>query len=287
MPAKLVITFANPKGGSGKSTTGFHFTISISKRGKTLAADVDQQADLTDAFFPDVPIEDFDKANTFTVIRGETTLKESVRSQHGVDVLVSSLEMEDFSYHATKNQSLIPKLGSVLRNADYDFVIIDTPGSGASETISSIMATDYVLIPVKPTKWATRTIKRVLKKVNQAQEYLNTIQTGRTIETFIVPVQWGKAKQPSLRSIQILEQLRNYDKILSILKKNEPGFDLVKCPMITEPIPYIQEMDDRTENGEPFKPNSIGSEYYEKIVDDVLNHHAKKSKKGQQAVLNL
>lgn len=286
MPAKLVITIANPKGGSGKSTTGFHLTISISKRGKTLAADVDMQADLSDAFFPDIPIEDFDKANTFTVLRGETTLQESVRNQHGVDVLVSSLEMEDFSYHATKNQALIPKLGSLLRNADYDYVIIDTPGSGASETISSIMAADYILIPVKPTKWATRTIKRVLKKVNQAQEYLNAFQAGRTIDTFIVPVQWGKPKQPSLRSVQILEQLHNYDKILSTLKKKESGFDLVNCPMVTDPIPYIQEMDDRTENGEPFKPNSSGSEYYEKIVDAVLNHHHNKVKKGQRAVLN-
>ncbi|EQA62430.1 ParA family protein [Leptospira alexanderi] len=279
MPPQFVITITNPKGGTGKSTTAFHLTISISKNGKTLAADVDMQADFSDAFFPDTPIEDFDEANTFTVIRGETTLKNSVRSKHGIDVLVSSLEMEDFAYHATKNQSLIPKLGSILRNSNYDYVIIDTPGSGSSETISSIMAADYVLIPVKPSKWATRTIKRVLKKINEAQQFLNTIQSGRTIESFIVPVQWGKAKQPSARAIQILDQLQNYNEILSLLKKKEVGFDLVKCPMVTDPIPYIQEMDDRTENGEPFKPNTIGSEHYDRLVNTILNFHLNKSSK--------
>ncbi|AGS80471.1 ParA family protein [Leptospira alstonii] len=285
-----VFVISNPKGGSGKSTTGFHFIISLAKNsqtGRTLALDFDMQGDLTDAFFPDVPIEEFDEANTLTVIKGETSLNESIREIHGVDVLVASLELEDYGYFATKNQSLIPKIGSLVRNSSYEHVVIDTPGSGASEVISAFMGADYIIIPVKPTKWATRTIKRVLRKVNEAQDYINQYQDGRTLEVFIVPVQWGHPTSPSIRSIKILEQLRNYNNILKLLKEKEHGFELVKNPHVTDPIPYIQEMDDRTENGEPFKPNTKGSEYYERLVEEILTFHKSKiSSKVHPDVLN-
>ncbi|EMG13095.1 ATPase MipZ domain protein [Leptospira interrogans serovar Grippotyphosa str. LT2186] len=49
-----VFVISNPKGGSGKSTTGFHFIIALSKKlqsNRVLAVDFDMQGDLTDAFF--------------------------------------------------------------------------------------------------------------------------------------------------------------------------------------------------------------------------------------------
>ncbi|EMO39524.1 ParA family protein [Leptospira noguchii] len=285
-----VFVISNPKGGSGKSTTGFHFIIALSKKSQSnrvLAVDFDMQGDLTDAFFPDVPIEEFDEANTFTVIKGETTFTESIRNTQGIDVLVASLELEDFGFYASKNQALVPKIGALVRNSPYEHVVIDTPGSGASEVISAFMGADYIIIPVKPTKWATRTIKRVLKKVNEAQDYINQFQDGRTLEVFIVPVQWSHPTHPSIRSMKIFEQLRDYNKLLQLLKENESGFDLIKELYITNPIPYIQEMDDRTENGEPFKPNTKGSEYYDHLVDEILTiHKTRNSKKRHPDVLN-
>ncbi|MDV6237600.1 ParA family protein [Leptospira ellisii] len=284
MPNQFVITIVNPKGGTGKSTTCFHFSLSLSKKGKTLVTDMDMQGDISDAFFPDTPIEEFDKANTFTVIRGETTLKDSIKTAQGVDVLVASLEMENFGFHSFTNQALIPKLGFILRKTDYDFIVIDTPGSGAPETVSSIMASDYVLIPVKASKWSTRTIKKVLKKVNEAQTFLNLMNSGRTIQTFILPVQWGRRTNPSLKSVDILEQLKNYDKILSKLKAKEEGFDLVLNPIIADPIPFIQEMDDRTESGEPFRADTIGSMHFENLTNFIIQEHNKINKKKDSRV---
>lgn len=265
-----VFTLMNPKGGSAKTTTAFHCTISLATKGRTLAIDLDMQADLSDAFFPDEPVESFDSDNTLTVLRSTSTLAEAIKPKFEAHILVGTDELEDFAYHASQDQTLVGKLSSIVRKSDYDYVIIDTPGSGGSENISALIATDVVLIPVVPNKWATRTIKRVLKKVNQAQNYINLYQDQRQLQCFILPTKWGRPNNPSSRAIQILDQLKNYDLILRRLKETQPGFELVNAPVVLDPIPIIKDMDEKTEFGEFFKPNTAAREYYDNLVRVLL-----------------
>ncbi|ALO28575.1 hypothetical protein LBBP_04476 (plasmid) [Leptospira borgpetersenii serovar Ballum] len=110
-----VFVFANVKGGVSKTTSATHCSMALARRGRTLAIDHDPQGDLSNAFLPNEPLEYFDNANTFTVIRGETTLKESTRNVYEVDILPSSMELEDFQYHVGKDIWVVTKLNTVFK----------------------------------------------------------------------------------------------------------------------------------------------------------------------------
>lgn len=279
----LVIVFHNQKGGSGKTTNTFHFSVALarlfvkvkseSRPIKVLAVDMDPQTDLSDAFFPDDPIEVFDAANSFTVIRSETTLAESVREKHGMHVLVSTMELNNFGFHVTQNSALLLRLASVVRKAPYDVVVIDTPGAGGPETLGAFIAADLIVIPVLPTKWATRTIESALRKMNEAQDFINESQGDRQLKGFILPTKWGRKKDPSERVQGILEQLRNYDQVLQHLRatpEKAVGLELVSTPECLEPIPQIPNMDEKTEFGEPLKEGTPNGAYYTQLAQTLL-----------------
>ncbi|PJZ51487.1 ParA family protein [Leptospira adleri] len=257
-----VYTFANVKGGVSKSTSASHLSMALARRGKTLGVDHDPQADMSDVFFPDESPEFFDQANTFTVIRSESTLKEAIKSKYGVDLLLSALELEDFQYYVGKDVSLVTRLNEVLRKSEYDFVVIDTPGSGSSEMLSALLATDAVIIPVNPSKWAVRTIKKVFRKINEACNFPGSHLTSVSI----LPTIWGK----SGRSEQIFDQLQQIPQLLKFLQSTEIGFEKVPVPIILPPIPQSSTIRDRTEFGEPLKEGTEGWLAYDLLADLII-----------------
>ncbi|EKO14002.1 ParA family protein [Leptospira kirschneri] len=218
-----IITITNIKGGTGKSTSAVHLSVALGRRGKTLSVDMDQQGDLTEFFFPDESPESFDQANAYTVLKAETTLMESVRSSHGIDILPSVEDLSELTFQIAKDFSLIQRLKRVLRASHYDFIIIDTPGSISPETISSYIAADIILVPIIPAKWAIRRVNQVLKKVLQAKEFEGT----NISKVLILPMSWGKSQ----KQIELLETIRSIS-----------GLEIL------EPIPFSTSIKDRTES---------------------------------------
>ncbi|TGM04882.1 ParA family protein [Leptospira barantonii] len=258
----FVFVFANVKGGVSKTTSATHCSMALSRRGEVLAIDHDPQGDLSNAFLPDEPLEFFDSANTFTVIRGETTLKESIKNVHGVDILPACLELEDFQFHVGKEIGLVTKLNLSIAKSPHDFAVIDTPGSTSYELLSALLAADAVVIPVNPSKWATRTIKKIFKKINEAMNFPGS----RISHVFILPNIWSKGG----RSGQILEQLNTIPELLKNLKTEEKGYELVPIPEILPPIPHSTTIRDRTEFGEPLKEGTDGWLAYDFLAETLI-----------------
>ncbi|WP_036098570.1 ParA family protein [Leptospira noguchii] len=257
-----VFVFANVKGGVSKTTSATHSSMALARRGRTLAIDHDPQGDLSNAFLPNEPLEFFDNANTFSVIRGETTLKESIRNVYDVDILPSSMELEDFQYHVGKDIALVTKLNTVISKSNYDFVIIDTPGSGSYELLSALLAANAVIIPVNPSKWAIRTVKKIFKKINEALNFPGT----RITSVYILPTIWNN----SGRSEQILEQLQQIPNLLYQLQTKEAGYELVPAPALLPPIPQSMTIRDRTEFGEPLKEGTEGWNAYDSLAEVLI-----------------
>ncbi|WP_312241610.1 ParA family partition ATPase [Pantoea sp.] len=106
-----VISFLNPKGGSGKTTAVINISTSLARSGKSIAVvDTDPQMSLTN----------WSKAG-----------------KAAFDVFTAASEKD--VYEIRKGLS------------DYDFVIVDGAGSLSVITSAAVMVSDLVIIPVTPS----------------------------------------------------------------------------------------------------------------------------------------
>ena len=143
-----VITFANHKGGVGKTTSTLTVGQELARRGqRVLFLDCDPQHNLTMSFAA--------KAATHlgTVIRGERTLKQIIVGVgEGMGLAGSARELTQLEkilgQQPTYQFFLRDQLEEVA--ADYDYVLIDTPPALTSLTYAALVASDAVFIPVQP-----------------------------------------------------------------------------------------------------------------------------------------
>ena len=109
-----VISFVTQKGGSGKSTTAASVAVAAFQAGrKVFLLEMDKQGTLSD-------------------------WRENRQSDEG----------PDFERVATKD---LDKALAALRAAQYDLVVIDTPGVDSPDNNAIMRASDLCLIPARPT----------------------------------------------------------------------------------------------------------------------------------------
>ncbi len=268
-----IITIANPKGGVSKSTTAGHLSMSLAQKSRVCAIDFDRQKDLSKMFFLGYPDSFYDHANTLTLINFETSFEDTIKNKYNVDVIVSSPGLRDFSMLVAKDITFLDRAKEILKDPDtipkYDFIIIDTPGTGIFETTSAILASDIVIIPVTPAKWSLDTLKDFFKDLN------DSIKSGSNLsKIFILPSLWGNSAEKD----EIHEQLQRIPEAFEELKKKEPGFDLLPSPKILNPIPSSEAIRKRSEFAEPLSENTIGKVAFDKLAERIIKECTTKNK---------
>jgi len=144
--AGLIITVAQQKGGSGKTTVAAHLAVAYAQKGRSVAVvDVDPQGSLGEWFE-----------------RREERLGEAA-----ID-----LDFRTASGWGARREA------RHLARAN-DVVIIDTPPKSATEMRPAIAIADLVLVPLQPTPvdlWATDpTLQMVARSSKQALLVLNRV----------------------------------------------------------------------------------------------------------------
>lgn len=161
-----VISVANFKGGSGKTTTAAHLAQYLALHGyRVLAIDLDPQASLS-ALHGYQPEFDIGENETlYGAIRydgARRELKEIIRRTYfpGLDIIPGNIELMEFEHEspkalAEKKQGdalffarVAQALGTVAD--DYDVVVLDCPPQLGFLTLSALCAATAVLITVHP-----------------------------------------------------------------------------------------------------------------------------------------
>lgn len=168
-----IITFANQKGGVGKTTTAHIVSIGIAKKGyKVLACDLDPQANLTSVLGID---PDSDIVSIYDLFEGNCDVPDAiVTTDAGVDLLVGSLMLSgaDRKYSATGDEyKLKEALDSIKEN--YDYIIIDTPPALGVMSLNGLAATDYLAVVMTPDYFSSKGLKQFQQTVETAKKYLN------------------------------------------------------------------------------------------------------------------
>lgn len=168
-----IITFANQKGGVGKTTTAHIVSVGFTKKGyKVLACDLDPQANLTSVLGVD---PDSDIVSIYDLFEGDCDITDAiVKTNSGVDLLVGSIMLSgaDRKYSATGDEY---KLKEALENIkeQYDFIIIDTPPALGVMSLNGLATTDYLTVVMTPDYFSGKGLKQFQQTVETTKKYLS------------------------------------------------------------------------------------------------------------------
>lgn len=168
-----IITVSIRKGGGGKTTTAVNIASALQVKGyKTLLVDLEHTANATIS----VGIDPYDlkgSINTLFTDIEATPQDVIVKTEYGLSVLPATedLEQTEAGMTATSIGILKPILTAV--RDEYDYIIIDTPPGKSYLSISALVASDAVLIPLQTHYLALRGLSRILDDIAKVKKGLN------------------------------------------------------------------------------------------------------------------
>ena len=151
MKKTRIITFANHKGGVGKTTTTASVGTILSKEDKkVLLIDLDAQANLTHSIAAKSSIE----RTIYDALIGEVSKENSQLPiypiNNNLDIVPADLALANTDLQLSAAMARERILERLLKqvSSQYDYILIDCPPSLGILTLNSIVASDTVIIPL-------------------------------------------------------------------------------------------------------------------------------------------
>ena len=167
-----IIAFCNQKGGVGKTTCALNTAAGLTLLGKKVfLVDFDPQAHLTYS----LGIDAHDLKNTiYSVMKGTTTLQDAVVEHNGMKLLSANLDLAlletELAAVAKRENILKSKLSAV---SGVDYIIIDCPPSSGFLTVSALICSHEVYIPLQMEFLALKGMSRLLSLISEVKKSFN------------------------------------------------------------------------------------------------------------------
>lgn len=175
--AAITISITLQKGGIGKSTTAQALASTLGFKGKkVLLIDMDSQCNVTYSSGIDNP-----QFTIFNVLGEECSINEALIHCKYYDLLAASFYLTNIEMSRDVEPVLVRNAIRSIKNI-YDFIIIDTPPALGNLSFNSLVASDYIVIPVEPRPFALQglgnlhtTIKSIQKRLNPSLKVLGIL----------------------------------------------------------------------------------------------------------------
>ena len=172
-----IISFANQKGGVGKTTSAVNIAASLGVLGyKTLLVDLDPQGNATSG------VGIAKKGLQYIikdVLMGDCLAKEAIIETEfeKLALIPSNMSLAGTEFDLLQEDT--PEPWAVMRNAfagikdEYDYVIIDCPPSLGMLTMNSLSASDGVVIPMQCEFYALEGLSQLMITISKIKSHYN------------------------------------------------------------------------------------------------------------------
>ena len=200
-----VVTFANQKGGVGKSTSVVNIAASLGVLDKrVLVIDVDPQGNTTSGF----GISKKTAAGTvYDVLIGRTEARDAVQTTEfrNISVLPANISLAGAEFElvmADNRESRLKTAIEPLLDA-YDYVLIDCPPSLGILTINALVAADGLVVPMQCEYYSLEGLSQLTLTIRQMKKLYNR---KLDITGILVTMYNGRLNL----SLQVMDELKKY-----------------------------------------------------------------------------
>lgn len=249
-----IISFANHKGGVGKSTSAINIGTGLNRdKQRVLLIDLDPQANLSLG----LGLKDANKG-IYDALTGKVSLHDIIVSiGEDFDLVPSSLSLcgAEIELSSESGREFILKELLEGIKSNYDFIIIDCPPSLGLLTLNALTASDEVYIPLQAQFLAMQGVSKLTEVISKIQKRLNPrLEIGGVFLT-----QYDKRK---ILNRDIGQAIENFFKTKVFKTKIRDNVALAECPASGKDI-------------FSYAPKSAGALDYLSLTKEILARNGK------------
>jgi chromosome partitioning protein len=216
-----IIAIINQKGGCGKTTTAINLSAGLAYHGyRTLMVDLDPQGHATIGVGMELEARGESMAEVMTVPKksvGEVAAATYIPGLYVAPAHIRLARAAEQVYTRVFREAI---LAQALKEADFDFVLIDCPPSLGVLTTNSLFACDFVIIPCQISRYSLDGLADLLTTIETVKDFgPQELFEGDHFRILLTMFD----KRNRVTNEFILEQLRPYREktFTSIIMKNE------------------------------------------------------------------
>ena len=170
-----IISFANQKGGVGKSTSAINIAAALGQMGKkTLLVDLDPQGNTTSG----VGINKKQiKTSSYDVLIARADVQSAITNTAftNLDILPSNITLAGAEFELVDTENRESRLKTALDKIKdiYDYIIIDCPPSLGLITANALTAADTFIVPIQREYYALEGLSQLMSTVRRIKRQYN------------------------------------------------------------------------------------------------------------------